>query len=101
MNRHSLRAGTASIEKDEAARKKSSAARRTRRDDLHATRVSFAFALCAQAGKFREREMNDASLPWAHRIERDDLPLADGLLAELEGDRGETSLTAGAITFDV
>jgi len=45
--------------------------------------------------------VHDAALAGAHRVERDDLALADGLLAELHRDGGEALLATRAIALDV
>src|SRR5207248_10657649 len=71
------------------------------RDDLHPPRVPFARALRAQPRELGESEVHHAPLARAHGIEGDDLALANGLLAELERDRREPTLTTRAVSLDV
>src|SRR5512142_898631 len=71
------------------------------RNDLNAAFVAFALALGDDAVEFGQRKMDDATVPWIHWLEGNDLALFDRLLAQSSGHVRERGLAAQAVAFGI
>src|SRR4051812_20037074 len=70
-------------------------------NNLDATIVSLALALGHHTLELGEGQVNHATVAGAHRLERDDLPVAHGLLAEAARHAGQRIFTAAAVAVGV
>ncbi len=71
------------------------------RDDLDASAAALPVRGCGHAVELREREVDDATVPSGHRLERDDLALVDGALGLTESERLEVRVVPVAVVSRV
>src|SRR5262245_48451511 len=70
-------------------------------NNLHPAIVSFAFALGDHTLELREREVHHTAVARAHGLERDDLTITHGLLAQAARHARQRVLTAAAVTVGI